>query len=1214
MRAILDQKRLKHFIKSALFAALVFSSISSSAQVYPDASKSWGIYPRRVIPDLTLYFPAGCGIPTDSTFLFSLGFGHGEIKRLPAIYADTCGHHVYFWDPSLKAWHIADSSSGGTGLDTTAADIRYLKRGDSAANNTHGFTTQASRQKLADSLQAIFNAMLSLKLNSSDSAATNPHGFVTQASRQKLSDSLQAVFNALLAGKVTNAGGVSFFGRGTYASKPTSGTGIWYATDSASFFYINGATATNMNPTFHITVNNLSTGYPLAFGIDSTFNFWTLAPGSNVTFDTTTHGKLIINSTGGGGGSDSGFAVQILPNSSGVPLAKIISGGARFIRLDTLHTNPGALVTQQWRRALEDSLNLLIGGKTDTAVTDSILTKINKRAYFVTDSATGGLTLTYTTPVGISGDTAYHTKAIVIKSSDGSVAIDKTGTTDTTAAFDLRVAPVNIMGVISNRNSWTNTTGYTNNGAPTPTFTGNKLNFASGGSVYTSLDLDRYTVLEKFVISDTVVIGEKSGTSYGSGIGIHSYNTSAGSSQVDFVSRFVTYTAAGSGSIFMEAGPSRVNVGTSVPISFTVGDTIVERLERDGFAFTGSAQNLSIHGQPSSVTYIFKPTTDLAFMPNTGKFCIWYLGGAFQVTGMSITSKQPKNAKIGISGDSRGVGEIVTNQSARLGDQLGQNFLTVVSSGGFDRTADKLLTLPEDSALAFKQAIIWLGYNDINTGVSAATCEANLDSIAHYYTIQGMTPYFLLTSSDGAAASTRAINSYLRTHYPSNIFDCEQLTRNAGARQSDSVHLTDYGNYLLYNFITASGKLVGGTVYPGIRDQVATIQPAGLNIGGTPSAVVSQFSVGDGTDQTYQFRQWLGPNRDLWALSAFGTNYLQSLDDTHTNGTPLNIGAYRLSFGYQTTGYGEEEYMDSAGVHIGNPGLGIRIPLQIHVAVDTSLKFFTNSGEVNIEASDTTRAATSAIKIAAKYLRIDTSPTGGNEEARIGQGDTSIWQHRINYSHNIDGTLTQFSLVPRIYADSIAAAKGHDSTVMATKYDVDTAKAAIRASITSPASPILYSQTTAGTAVTNTITQTSIMTGTGTGSLTIPANSLSVGQVITLHGFAKVSTAPTSSLGFNILIGGTGYSAGTTPAASLTNIVYEFTLTFTVTATGASGSVYPTLKIEPAGNISAPTTVATGALTVNTTLGMAVDLQATWGAASTSDSIQTLPMFQLKVQ
>lgn len=36
-----------------------------------------------------------------------------------AIYYDSCGHHAWNWDPSLQAWHIADSSSGGSGTVTS---------------------------------------------------------------------------------------------------------------------------------------------------------------------------------------------------------------------------------------------------------------------------------------------------------------------------------------------------------------------------------------------------------------------------------------------------------------------------------------------------------------------------------------------------------------------------------------------------------------------------------------------------------------------------------------------------------------------------------------------------------------------------------------------------------------------------------------------------------------------------------------------------------------------------------------------------------------------------------------------------------------------------------------------------------------------------------------------------------------------------------------
>src|SRR6185437_4640496 len=121
MRAILEprhQKPNRLSLRVIVALTLVFSSFAASAQIFPPPSTSYGIRPDRGAFDSALYMPTGCGVPTDSTFLFSQGFGHGQQLALGAFYSDSCGHHVYAWDPSLKSWHRIDSSGGSGGSDS----------------------------------------------------------------------------------------------------------------------------------------------------------------------------------------------------------------------------------------------------------------------------------------------------------------------------------------------------------------------------------------------------------------------------------------------------------------------------------------------------------------------------------------------------------------------------------------------------------------------------------------------------------------------------------------------------------------------------------------------------------------------------------------------------------------------------------------------------------------------------------------------------------------------------------------------------------------------------------------------------------------------------------------------------------------------------------------------------------------------------------------
>lgn len=96
-----------------LAAAFLLISFCSNGQIFSHPNGYGQDQPRGGY-DSALYIPTGCGVPTDSTFLFSKGFGQGEILKHFAIYGDSCGHNSYLWDPSLKAWGVI-GAGGGSG-------------------------------------------------------------------------------------------------------------------------------------------------------------------------------------------------------------------------------------------------------------------------------------------------------------------------------------------------------------------------------------------------------------------------------------------------------------------------------------------------------------------------------------------------------------------------------------------------------------------------------------------------------------------------------------------------------------------------------------------------------------------------------------------------------------------------------------------------------------------------------------------------------------------------------------------------------------------------------------------------------------------------------------------------------------------------------------------------------------------------------------------
>lgn len=132
--------------KLIILLSFIVSAVAAYSQVSPifiKPNNSYGTRQNRGENDSTQYFPTACGIPTDSTWLFSMqNNGHGEKPRMAAKYYDSCGHHEYVWDPALQAWHITDSSGSGGG--TYTADETTLHLAGTVFGVNSGYTGQSS--------------------------------------------------------------------------------------------------------------------------------------------------------------------------------------------------------------------------------------------------------------------------------------------------------------------------------------------------------------------------------------------------------------------------------------------------------------------------------------------------------------------------------------------------------------------------------------------------------------------------------------------------------------------------------------------------------------------------------------------------------------------------------------------------------------------------------------------------------------------------------------------------------------------------------------------------------------------------------------------------------------------------------------------------------------------------------------------------------------
>jgi hypothetical protein len=216
--------------------ALLLCSLIGRSQIfqYPNPG-AYGQGMHRFVPDSVLYVPTGCGAPSGIASLNSYGFtGFGQKIRQAALYADTCGHKVYWFDWTDSSWNefgggglspsdttgkwfswgyrshdsvyfcknttctfIYKDSVGSGGTDSAIAALYGLK--EIVSGTTRYFYVDSfaveSRQrglKIADSLAVVFNASLALKKDKSDSAI-NSASYTSRGWLYHVIDSLSGI-------------------------------------------------------------------------------------------------------------------------------------------------------------------------------------------------------------------------------------------------------------------------------------------------------------------------------------------------------------------------------------------------------------------------------------------------------------------------------------------------------------------------------------------------------------------------------------------------------------------------------------------------------------------------------------------------------------------------------------------------------------------------------------------------------------------------------------------------------------------------------------------------------------------------------------------------------------------------------------------------------------------------------------------------------------
>lgn len=339
------------------------------------------------------------------------------------------------------------------------------------------------------------------------------------------------------------------------------------------------------------------------------------------------------------------------------------------------------------------------------------------------------------------------------------------------------------------------------NGA-TVSVSGGNLNFSAGANTYTqSLDIKGNSALENFTITGRFKVGDKTGTSYGFGLGIRTTGVYA------MYAFFNMTNGANSGKITLD---NVVGLTTSTGLAFSVGDTIIFSLEKTRANIIVQAYNQTTKAAPLRLTYnytIYSPSPSLSWY---GKYAIFSKGGLFSVDSLSVFSKDIKNPDLLILGDSKTCAYQASNYSDGYAQMIQAKYKNtdIYAAPGF-QLQNALTTTDQIISLNPKAVLMALGSNDIRSGRTFAQYTADYDTIVNRFIAAGIQVYHALPFYE-KPISVKPLVDYIIATYPADrIIDTYNPMLATGALDTDTLHPSPAGHQAIYKTILNSNIIPG---------------------------------------------------------------------------------------------------------------------------------------------------------------------------------------------------------------------------------------------------------------------------------------------------------------------------------------------------------------------------------------------------------------------
>lgn len=451
------------------------------------------------------------------------------------------------------------------------------------------------------------------------------------------------------------------------------------------------------------------------------------------------------------------------------------------------------------------------------------------------------------------------------------------------------------LGVIYNKNSWSDLSDFDQAGGITASVVSNKIQ-VSGGTpgVYTQLlkiKADTTGLLNwKFGIKVKIGTITANGPSYG--IGINSIN---GFIPVSCVAR-VGFTSGNSGNsqVFLDRGQSGVftnyaatSTTAAKKLKAVANDYVWLTVEQIGTnVVVISAYNMTTNS--GEVDTLFNPaitgtSNGTVQLHNTGLFSVYSQGGSFTIDSISITSNEFKNASVLCLGDSKTMGVGPYYPDNAFVNILSRRYRTVVNEGNSaDRTTEALARVTEIIALKPKQVLLNIGRNDLASGVSTGTWQANYAAIVTRLTAAGIQVIHLQPFWESTQDQS-ALYAFINSNY-SNIIDTYAATIVPGSTATDAIHPSDSGGVRIANAIISSTKLLDQKRNSRYDNNSSSSGGGSANIHGTAGKVMYLAADGSG---------WTGtaPKQITFDSSGFTSSLDFPVNGQITlHGTAYNVG------------------------------------------------------------------------------------------------------------------------------------------------------------------------------------------------------------------------------------------------------------------------------------------------------------------------------------